>query len=71
MAILRTRGFAMTPKVVLGSVLLVAAILLAAMASNRVLDAYGIANAEGFTIDQRKENARERQYDWDRRGTSR
>jgi hypothetical protein len=54
-----------TPKVIVGAVLLVLAILLVASASNRVLDAFGIANAEGLTIEQRKENAREHWYEWD------
>jgi hypothetical protein len=54
-------------KAALGGLVLLAAIILAAMGSNRALDALGVANAEGFTIEQRKENARERQYEWDRR----
>jgi hypothetical protein len=56
-----------TTKVALSGLILLVAIVLAAMGSNRVLDAFGIANAEGFTIEQRKENARERQYEWDHR----
>jgi hypothetical protein len=54
-------------KAALGGLVLVAAIILAAMGSNKILDDFGIANAEGFTIEQHKENARERQYEWDRR----
>jgi hypothetical protein len=50
-----------------GGLILVAAIILAAMGSNKVLDDLGIANAEGFTIEQHGENARERQYEWDHR----
>jgi hypothetical protein len=53
-------------KAALSGLVLLAAIMLAAMGSNKVLDAFGVANAEGFTIEQRKENARERQYEWDR-----
>jgi hypothetical protein len=53
------------PKVILGSILLVVAILLAALASNKVLDALGMANAKGLTIAQRKEKARRNQYEWD------
>jgi len=56
-----------TTKAALGGLILVVAIILAAMGSNRVLDALGVADAKGFTIEQRKENARERQYEWDRR----
>ena len=41
------------------------AIVLAALASNKVLDALGIANAKGLTIEQRKEKARRNQYEWD------
>jgi hypothetical protein len=54
-------------KAALGGLVLVAAIILAAMGSNKILDDFGIANAEGFTIEQHKENARERQYEWDHR----
>jgi hypothetical protein len=53
------------PKVILGSILLVVAILLAALASNKLLDALGIANAKGLTIEQRKEKAKRNQYEWD------
>jgi hypothetical protein len=54
-----------TIKAAVGGLILVAAIILAAMGSNRVLDDLGIADAEGFTIEQHKEIARERQYEWD------
>jgi hypothetical protein len=54
-------------KAALGGLVLLAAIVLAAMGSNRVLDAFGVADAKGFTLEQRKENTRERQYEWDRR----
>jgi hypothetical protein len=53
------------PKVILGSILLVVAILLAALASNKLLDAFGIANAKGLTIELRKEKAKRNQYEWD------
>jgi hypothetical protein len=51
----------------LGGLILIVAIVLAAMGSNKALDAFGVADAQGFSIEQRKENARERQYEWDRR----
>jgi hypothetical protein len=61
--LLFTRG----PKAIVAGMFLVIAIVLAAAGSNKILDAYGMANAEGLTIEQRKENARERQYEWDHR----
>jgi hypothetical protein len=61
--LLFTRG----PRAIVAGMFLVIAIVLAAVGSNKIFDAYGIANAEGLTIEQRKENARERQYEWDHR----
>ncbi len=55
-----------TIKLIIGATLFAVAIALAGSASNKVLDAYGIANAKGLTIDQRKEKARRNQSEWDR-----
>lgn len=52
-------------KTIVGGVILVAAIVLAAVGSNKMLDAYGVANAKGLTVEQRKEKAKRNQYEWD------
>jgi saccharopine dehydrogenase-like NADP-dependent oxidoreductase len=53
-------------KLIMGAMLFVAAITAAGLASNKVLDAYGIANVENLTDDQRKEKATRNQSEWDR-----
>jgi hypothetical protein len=52
-------------KTIIGCVLLITAIAFAAVASNKILDAYGIASAKGLTIEQQKERAKRNQYEWD------
>ena len=52
-------------KNLIGAAMVAAAILATAIASNKALDALGIANDEGATVEQRKIRARERQWDWD------
>jgi hypothetical protein len=52
-------------KTIVGGVLLVIAIVAATVASNKSLDAYGIASAKGLTVEQQKEKAKRNQYDWD------
>jgi hypothetical protein len=49
----------------IGAGIMVAGIFAVAFAANRALDALDIANESAATIEQRKERARERQWDWD------
>ena len=50
-----------------GGIVLVAAIVVAAWASNDWLDKRGIANERGFTVEERKSHARRNQLEWDQR----
>lgn len=61
----------MTIKGIVGSAFVLAAILIAAIWSNNVLDNLDIAADGAFTIQQRKENAAQNQRSWDRRQTDR
>ena len=61
----------MTIKRIVGSAFVLAAILIAAIWSNNVLDNLDIAADGAFTIQQRKENAARNQRLWDRRQTDR
>lgn len=56
----------MTTKGIFGSAFVLAAILIAAIWSNNILDNSDIAADGAFTIQQRKENAARNQADWDR-----
>ena len=49
----------------IGGAVMIVIILLAAYSSNQALDAFGISNEPAATIEQRRERARERQWDWD------
>ncbi len=57
----------MTIKLLLGSALLLATVVIAAMGSNSALDSFDIATDGAFTIQQRKENAARNQRAWDQR----
>jgi hypothetical protein len=43
----------------------IAAIVIVAVGPNKVLDTFGIANAKGLSVEQRREKARRNQDDWD------
>lgn len=61
----------MTIKGIVGSAFILAAVLIAAIWSNNVLDHFDVATDGAFTIQQRKENAARNQRSWDRRQTDR
>lgn len=61
----------MTIKGIVGSAFVLAAILIAAICSNTVLDHLDFATDGAFTVQQRKENAARNQRSWDRRQTDR
>ena len=52
------------PKVAVGAAILVAAIVSVAAISNNLLDAYGVADQPGLTVQQRKEKASRNQQQW-------
>jgi len=60
----------MTIKGIVGSAFILAAILIAAIWSNNILDNLDVAADGAFTIQQRKENAARNQAEWDRRRTT-
>jgi hypothetical protein len=55
------------PGLIVGGLLLAAAVVAAAQASNDWLNRRGVATGPGFTVEERKAHAHQNQLEWDRR----